>query len=226
MNATARRLGTTDTVAGDPAGLDAPGQVTSPFDLALLGRAALADRRVSRYLTVPKAVVPVPLHTPFQIQNHNRLLGTYPGCIGVKNGYTNAAQATYVGAARRGGHTLLVTLLHSPPAYAKDARALLDWGFRNLGRIVPVGNLDTRPAAAEVLGPGARAARGAPGGSAVGPHRVGAPSSGGGGTAGDVATIAVVAGGAAAAGTVVGGSAYLVARRRRRRAYPSSPYLR
>jgi serine-type D-Ala-D-Ala carboxypeptidase (penicillin-binding protein 5/6) len=143
MNAVAARLGAHDTHAVDPTGLDAPGQFTSAFDLALLGRAALASPAVRGYLTLPTAQVRGRGGQHFEIQNHNTLLGEYAGTIGVKNGYTVAAGATYIGAARRGGHTLIVTLLATNPVYATDARALLDWGFAHLTTIRPVGNLTT-----------------------------------------------------------------------------------
>src|SRR6185503_801011 len=41
MNATATGLGALDTVAMDPSGLDKPGQSSSVYDLALIGRAAM-----------------------------------------------------------------------------------------------------------------------------------------------------------------------------------------
>lgn len=141
MNAVAARLGAHDTHAVDPTGLDAPGQFTSAFDLALLGRAALASPAVRGYLTIPTAQVRGRGGQHFEIQNHNTLLGEYAGTIGVKNGYTVAAGATYVGAARRDGHTLIVTLLATDPVYATDARALLDWGFAHLTTVRPVGSL-------------------------------------------------------------------------------------
>jgi D-alanyl-D-alanine carboxypeptidase len=47
MNAEAERLGAWRTRALTPHGLDEPGQVSTPYDLALLVRAALADERVA-----------------------------------------------------------------------------------------------------------------------------------------------------------------------------------
>jgi len=141
MNALAGLLGGTDTVAVDPTGLDAPGQLTSARDLAIFGRAALAEPAVSRYLTIPRASLPTRDGGHFEIQNHNLLLGTYEGTVGVKNGYTVAADATYVGAARRAGRTLIVALLRTAPNYATDARALLDWGFANDGLVAAAGTL-------------------------------------------------------------------------------------
>ena len=57
MNAQARRLGAHDTVAKDPSGLDAPGQTSSAYDLALIGRAALQLPAFRTYVTTK--------HTPF-----------------------------------------------------------------------------------------------------------------------------------------------------------------
>ncbi|KQC39337.1 D-alanyl-D-alanine carboxypeptidase family protein [Frankia sp. ACN1ag] len=158
MNALARSLGARETVAGDPTGLDSPGQVTSVYDLAVLGRAALNDPSVRGYLTIPRASLAGRGDQRFEIQNHNSLLRTYDGAVGVKNGYTVAAGATFVGAATRGGRTLIVALLRAAPAYGTDARALLDWGFAHAGQVTPVGYLPnpaasvagdaTRPAAA------------------------------------------------------------------------------
>ncbi|MCM3926485.1 serine hydrolase, partial [Frankia sp. AiPs1] len=148
MNALAASLGARETVAGDPTGLDSPGQVTSVYDLAVLGRAALNDPSVRGYLTIPRASLTGRGDQRFEIQNHNSLLRTYDGAVGVKNGYTVAAGATFVGAATRGGRTLIVALLRAAPAYGTDARALLDWGFAHAGQVTPVGYLPNPAASA------------------------------------------------------------------------------
>jgi D-alanyl-D-alanine carboxypeptidase (penicillin-binding protein 5/6) len=212
MNALARSLGATDTVAVDPTGLDAPGQLTSVRDLAILGRAALAQPAVSQYLTIPRATLPSPNGGTFQIQNHNLLLGTYAGTVGVKNGYTIAADATYVGAARRGGRTLLVTLLRAAPNYGVDARALLDWGFAADGRVRPVGALPPLPRQDDGLaGNGDRVAPGAPHGLGSQPEAAGADRRRGGGATFGWITWAALAATLAAAGMT------LLGRRGRRR---------
>jgi D-alanyl-D-alanine carboxypeptidase (penicillin-binding protein 5/6) len=141
MNEVAHWLRAGDTVARTPSGLDAPGQHTSAYDLALIGRAALTVPDFRRYVTTVRSYMPAPGHQKFEIYTHDRLLTHYPGAIGVKNGYTSAAQATYIGAARRGGHTLMVTLMDAHPAFWKEAEALLDWGFAARGRVVAVGRL-------------------------------------------------------------------------------------
>lgn len=141
MNATARELRALDTVAKTPHGLDRPGQRSSAYDLALIGRAGLRMPRFREYVTTERAKFPAPKGDDFQISNHNDLLMEYEGCIGVKTGYTTRAGATYIGAAKRDGRRVIVTMMHSEPGLWEDARALLDWGFAAHGEVDPVGRL-------------------------------------------------------------------------------------
>jgi D-alanyl-D-alanine carboxypeptidase (penicillin-binding protein 5/6) len=155
MNAKAAELGAWDTVAVDPSGLDAPGQRSSAYDLALLGRAVMqlpAYRQVAatKTYTFPGGTDRSGKVSPaFEIQNHNQLLDNYPGTIGVKNGYTTGARNTFVGAVTRGGRTLLITQMGAilTPSWQRQA-ALLDWAFANAGQLRPVGTL-VAPGAAQ-----------------------------------------------------------------------------
>ena len=58
MNATAKGLGALDTTARNPSGLDAPGQYTSAYDLALFARAGLARQDFRDYVTTVKTEFP------------------------------------------------------------------------------------------------------------------------------------------------------------------------
>jgi len=58
MNATAADLGAFDTVAKDPSGLDSPGQSSSAYDLALIGRAAMLLPDFRGYVSTKTASVP------------------------------------------------------------------------------------------------------------------------------------------------------------------------
>ena len=146
MNATALELGALDTVAKDPSGLDQPGETSSAYDLALIGRAAMKLPSFRSYVSTRTATVPggrsggkvVPA---FKINNHNRLLYNYEGAIGIKNGYTVAAQQTIVAAATRGPKTYIVTELASPNGSWRPTAALLDWAFANGAALTPVGQL-------------------------------------------------------------------------------------
>lgn len=152
MQAKARSLGALDTHVVSPDGYDAPGQVSSAFDLAVFGRAGLRDADFARYCATVEARFPGGGGWSYPIRNTNRLLSgapgvrPYRGLIGIKNGYTSRAGSTLVAAARRGGRTLVVTVMNPQrgggPAVYEEARSLLDWGFRARGRVDAVGSLD------------------------------------------------------------------------------------
>jgi D-alanyl-D-alanine carboxypeptidase (penicillin-binding protein 5/6) len=142
MNALAAGLSATDTHAATPSGLDAPGQFSSAYDLALIARAGLADPRFTHYFEAmhyPFGAVGAPT-VLFENQDPLYHLG-YPGQLGAKFGWTTPAGYTLVGAARRGGRTLIVTELGSDPGYAQHAADLLSWGFAQPAGSPGVGTL-------------------------------------------------------------------------------------
>jgi D-alanyl-D-alanine carboxypeptidase (penicillin-binding protein 5/6) len=141
MNAEARHLQADDTVAKTPSGLDATGESTSAYDLALIARAGLAMPDFRHYISIVKSEMPEAHHKHYQIYTHNELLTTYPGDIGVKNGYTVAAEGTDVQAATRHGQTIVVTLMHANPNFWPMAKDLLNWGFKAIGHVRAVGTL-------------------------------------------------------------------------------------
>ncbi len=160
MTETAESIGAFDTVVGGPSGLDVAGQSTSPYDLALIFRALVTDPATAAVLTTPTAQVPeVPGRAlGFQIQNQNPL-GGYPGTLGGKTGFTDAARHAFVTAAERDGRRLVVSVLdteNQPLRAADQAALLLDWGFTvpagttGVGRLVQPGDLVADdPSAAE-----------------------------------------------------------------------------
>ena len=159
MNQTAAGLGAYDTVAGTPSGLDVAGQSSSPYDLALIFRALIEDPGTAAVLTTPTAAMPpVAGRSPgYQIQNQNPLLSTYPGSLGGKTGFTDAARHTFVTAAERDGRRLVVSVMDTenvPLRAADQAALLLDWGFAvppgtdGVGRLVRPADLARQAAAA------------------------------------------------------------------------------
>ncbi|SDK22344.1 D-alanyl-D-alanine carboxypeptidase (penicillin-binding protein 5/6) [Nonomuraea maritima] len=151
MNAMAKRLQANDTVAKTPSGLDKPGQSSSAYDLALIARAGLANPDFRRYISTKVTNFPAP-KGHYEISNHNKLLWRYDGMIGVKNGWTSKARASFVGAATRGGHTIVVSIMRHEGYFWDEVASLLDWGFSVVGKAQPVGQLvdplpDPAPAA-------------------------------------------------------------------------------
>ncbi|MFD9130726.1 D-alanyl-D-alanine carboxypeptidase family protein [Kitasatospora sp. NPDC059571] len=158
MQARADALQAHDTRVVTPDGYDQDGQVSSAYDLTLFARAGLRNADFRAYCSTRDAQFPGAVDRTtgqrgsFGIANTDRLLGKYPGLIGVKNGYTTNAGSTFTGAAERDGRLLLVTVMHTA-TYQKvydEAASLLDWGFAAADRVDPVGRLadDTAPTAA------------------------------------------------------------------------------
>jgi serine-type D-Ala-D-Ala carboxypeptidase (penicillin-binding protein 5/6) len=143
MNAVAAALGAASTVAKNTNGLDAPGQVSSAYDLALIARAGLKRPDFAGYASRARAQFPdVKGSGTHRIYTTNRmLLSGWPGAIGVKTGFTSRAGRTFVGAATRDGRTLLVSLMGIKETTEGAATKLLSWGFRNADRVTPVGVL-------------------------------------------------------------------------------------
>jgi serine-type D-Ala-D-Ala carboxypeptidase (penicillin-binding protein 5/6) len=130
MNERAGDLGLSCTRFSSPDGFENAGNHSCAIDLAEMARAVLDRPRLARIVRRRRAVLPFPIKGGrLYLFNNNPLLRTgYPGAIGIKTGYTDAAGRCLVAAARRNGRRLGVVLLHSPDP-GKQARQLLDRGF-------------------------------------------------------------------------------------------------
>ncbi|OMB92397.1 D-alanyl-D-alanine carboxypeptidase [Mycobacterium colombiense] len=135
MNAKAASLGATNTHAATPSGLDGPGGsgASTAHDLAVIFRAAMANPVFAQITAEPSAMFPGD-NGDHPIENQDELLQRYPGAIGGKTGFTNAARKTFVGAAARGGRRLVIAMMYGlikegGPTYWDQAATLFDWGF-------------------------------------------------------------------------------------------------
>jgi D-alanyl-D-alanine carboxypeptidase len=134
MNTRARQLNLSCTHFMSPSGIVDNGNHSCAVDLAALAKAMLDEPRLAKIVATKKAALKFPIKGgKLYLFNNNPLLRTdYPGTLGVKTGYTDAAGHSLVAVARRGGHRLGVVLLHSPNI-GKQARVLLDRGFAAVG---------------------------------------------------------------------------------------------
>lgn len=130
-----------DTSVVNVSGLDAPGQLTSAYDLALIARDAMKNASFRAYVAQRTGEFPGRDGGSYQIQNLNRLLGSYDGAIGIKPGFTTLGRSTFVGAATRDGRTMLVTVMRVDGRGEVPAAALLDWAFAAQRSAEPVGTL-------------------------------------------------------------------------------------
>jgi D-alanyl-D-alanine carboxypeptidase (penicillin-binding protein 5/6) len=132
MNRRARELGATASNFENPNGLHNKDHYTTPHDLALIARAAMEQPLFHKIVgtldyTWLTEAGPVPL------VNHNKLLTRFPGCTGVKTGYTVPAQQVLVSAAMRDGREVISVVMHTDhPGIWQDSKILLNYGFSHL----------------------------------------------------------------------------------------------
>jgi D-alanyl-D-alanine carboxypeptidase len=144
MNATASKLGMTQTSYVNPNGLPADGQVTSARDLAMLARAFIRDLPEYEYFMQ----IPSIRYGRRVTQNFNKLIGRYPGADGFKTGFICASGYNLVASATRNGKRLIAVVLGSSSGQARAVRAaqLLERGFgggNGLGWLKPaLGTVD------------------------------------------------------------------------------------
>ncbi len=130
MNRAARRLGLDETSYANPIGLDAPGNYTSPRDLADLTLTLRRNELFRRIVDTPRITLETGDH-PRTIENRNDLLLSHSWINGVKTGYTPEAGNVLVASGTRKGVTLVSVVMGAPSIGARDddALALLDYGF-------------------------------------------------------------------------------------------------
>ncbi len=130
MNAKALALGLADTRFQNPHGLPDDGHYSTARDLASLMRAALENGFfVSVIATRTHKTDPIdPGADVHYFRNHNRLLNSYPDCIGGKTGFTRAAGRCLVSASERGGARLICVTLNAPDDW-NDHVELFEYGF-------------------------------------------------------------------------------------------------
>lgn len=197
MNALAKSLGALDMRAATPSGLDGPGMSASAYDMALLFREAMRDKRFADAVATRRIDFPGHSGKPgFVVANDNRLLTTYPGDLGGKTGFTDDAQHTYINAAQRGKDRLVLVALRGDmrPAAEKynQSRQLLDYAFAlRAGSSQPVGQLVTTSPGAAPAGPDGGGNSGQGGGA----QAAGSADSGSTGTTVLITLLVVVAAG-------------------------------
>ena len=130
MNEKAIALGLSDTHFDNPHGLDSEGHFTTARDLARLGAAAIQNETVRLIASTYKITVGKG-ESARLIVNHNKLLRSYEGAIGLKTGFTKKCGRCLVGAAEKEGVTLVSATLSAPDDWS-DHKKMLDYGFSML----------------------------------------------------------------------------------------------
>ena len=116
MTRKAHALGMRNTHYANASGLPDPTQITTAYDLAVLGR-AIQDRfpRYYRYFSTHSFAYNGALHA-----NHNHLLGRVEGMDGIKTGYTRASGFNLLTSVRRGSHHIVAVVMGGATAAGRD----------------------------------------------------------------------------------------------------------
>jgi D-alanyl-D-alanine carboxypeptidase (penicillin-binding protein 5/6) len=132
MNARALAAGAESSHFANPHGLHDPHHYTTARDLAKITRAAMQNPLFREIVSTRGAWLRKSDEWIF-LRNKNRLLTRLPECIGVKTGYTRAAQQVLVSAAAKDGKETISVVLHTNrPGIWDDSLLLLKHGLAKL----------------------------------------------------------------------------------------------
>lgn len=137
MNAKAKELGCKNTHFANPHGLNDSTHMTTPYDMALIMRAALQNETFRKIDTTLTYSFPATKKAGARTitMGHKMMYPSdsryYEGIIGGKTGYTSKAGNTLVTGAERDGVRLIAVVMKSKSTQYTDTKALLDYGFAN-----------------------------------------------------------------------------------------------
>ncbi len=141
MTRVASEIGLTGTNFENSSGLPDDDQLSTARDIALLSMAVYKHfPQYWKYFSIKTWTYNGKTYT-----NGNRLLGSYPGCDGMKTGYTNKSRYSLVATANRNNHHLIAVVLG---AENKDVRAsvatdMLNRGFKAVESGAPTTTVQT-----------------------------------------------------------------------------------
>ena len=125
MNEKAKELGMDNSSFSNPHGLDERGHYSSARDLAKLMLYCMQNDDFRALVSTYHATIKEQSYT-----NHNKLLKSYPGCIGGKTGFTSAAGRCLVSCVEKDGMRLVCVTLSDPDDW-QDHGKLYDYAFEN-----------------------------------------------------------------------------------------------
>lgn len=137
MNAKAALLGCKDTRFANPHGLSDNGHYTTARELALLTAYAMENETFRKIVSTYSVRIPYKdTENGRLLVNHNPILRSFDGLIGVKTGWTTLDGKCFVTAAERNGLTLIAVSLGDTNISATH-RQMLEAGFSACERTVP-----------------------------------------------------------------------------------------
>ena len=133
MNERAKKIGVQNTGFQNPNGLDAEGHFTTAYDLALISREAMKNKKFRKIVSTKSKTIPwESSEWDRSLTNHNKMLWRYEGCNGIKTGFTKKSGRCLVTSAKRGKTELICVTLNAPDDW-NDHTKMLDYGFELSG---------------------------------------------------------------------------------------------
>jgi D-alanyl-D-alanine carboxypeptidase (penicillin-binding protein 5/6) len=143
MTLRAHELGANNTSFRNPHGLHDVQHFTNARDLAAITRAAM-QQPYFRKIVSTLAFTWERTDGPWVVGNHNRLLKEFPGCTGVKTGFTRPAQQVLASAALKDGREVIAVVMHTNrPGIWEDSKLLLTYGMKYPPGTRPLGAIVT-----------------------------------------------------------------------------------
>ncbi len=141
MNERAHDMGLKDTHFTNPHGLDSDNHYTTAEELGKIATEAIKNPVFAKIVSTFSTTLSQNGQPDRRVVvNHNRLLKSYDGCIGVKTGFTKKCGRCLVSAASRDGVTLVAVTLNAPDDW-RDHKMMLDYGFSELESVKLDGEL-------------------------------------------------------------------------------------
>lgn len=142
MNEKAKSLGLQQTHFCNPHGLHNPDHYSCAYDVMLMSLALLEYPRIHQWATIwmDEHFLKGRIRSgEVFLSNTNRMIIDYPGCDGLKTGFTREAGNGISATAQRGKSRFLAVVMGSPTEKERydAARMLLDYGFSNY-KSVPI----------------------------------------------------------------------------------------
>jgi D-alanyl-D-alanine carboxypeptidase (penicillin-binding protein 5/6) len=129
MNEKASQFGMPNTKFANPNGLDHEEHYSTATDLLTLISASQDYPDVQRVGRIKKVSMPAdPNGKSRTFNNTNKLLGAYPGVVGLKTGDTPWADKVLLGVTEQAGRTIYSVVMHSDDHFS-DTREIVDWAY-------------------------------------------------------------------------------------------------
>lgn len=129
MNQRAKELGMENTHFSNCSGLfDDDAHFTTAYDVAIMSRELISHELIKEYSTIWMDSI---RGGEFELANTNKLVYWYPGCTGLKTGYTSTSRYCLSATAERNGNEYIAVIMHAetPESRNREAEALLDYAF-------------------------------------------------------------------------------------------------